>query len=120
MMKQIIRLEEAAMFLLGVWAFSLLPFAWWWFLVLILAPDISMVGYSMGDKAGALLYNLFHHKGVAILVFFTGLWLHHEIVELTGIILFSHSSMDRFFGYGLKTSEGFGYTHLGRIGKNKD
>ncbi|MEO6611453.1 MAG: DUF4260 family protein [Chitinophagaceae bacterium] len=28
-----------------------------------------------------------------------------------------HSSMDRMFGYGLKTNEGFKYTHLGMIGK---
>jgi hypothetical protein len=29
---------------------------------------------------------------------------------MTGIVLFGHSSMDRFFGYGLKTDEGFKYT----------
>jgi len=31
--------------------------------------------------------------------------------------MFGHSSMDRMFGYGLKTEEGFKYTHLGMIGK---
>jgi len=36
------------------------------------------------------------------------------------IILFGHSSMDRIFGYGLKTNQGFKFTHLGTIGnKNK-
>ena len=34
-----------------------------------------------------------------------------------GIILFGHSSMDRFFGYGLKYENGFKFTHLGEIGK---
>jgi hypothetical protein len=35
----------------------------------------------------------------------------------TGIVLLGHSSMDRFFGYGLKHFDGFNYTHLGQIGK---
>jgi hypothetical protein len=38
-------------------------------------------------------------------------------MELAGVILFSHSSMDRMFGYGLKYTKGFAYTHLGTIGK---
>ncbi|HEY0262180.1 MAG TPA: DUF4260 family protein [Chitinophagales bacterium] len=34
-------------------------------------------------------------------------------------MMFGHSSMDRFFGYGLKTEEGFKFTHLGKIGKDE-
>jgi hypothetical protein len=79
-----------------------------------------MVGYLSGNKAGASLYNLFHHKGIAILVILAGAYFNNDIVKLIGIILFSHSSMDRFFGYGLKTNEGFAFTHLGKIGKDKD
>ncbi len=117
-MKQIIRLEEAAMFCLGIWLFSTLPFAWWWFLILILTPDISMIGYVFGNKTGAFTYNLFHHKALAVIVFLIGIYAHNTTTELIGIILFSHSSMDRFFGYGLKTIEGFAYTHLGKIGRH--
>jgi len=118
-MKNILRLEEFAMLGLSVIALSHHHAAWWWYLLLALAPDISMLGYLAGNKIGAILYNLFHHKGIAVVVMVTGMILPSESVLMTGIILFGHSSMDRFFGYGLKTEEGFKHTHLGMIGKKK-
>lgn len=84
---------------------------------MILAPDISMIGYLVDNKAGAITYNFFHHKALAIAVYILGCYLQNEIIQLVGIILFGHSSMDRFFGYGLKTFAGFKSTHLGEIGK---
>jgi hypothetical protein len=117
MMNTIIKLEETALFVLGIYLFSLLNFEWWWFPVLILVPDLSMIGYLFGNKSGAFLYNIFHHKGIAILLYILGCYSKLEILQLTGIILFSHSAMDRIFGYGLKYDKGFKYTHLGEIGK---
>ncbi|HET8810922.1 MAG TPA: DUF4260 domain-containing protein [Flavobacteriaceae bacterium] len=114
-MKTVLKLEEFAMFLLGIYAFSLLDFAWWWFLVLLLAPDIGTLGYLFGNKTGAFCYNLFHHKGIAILVYFFGIFIQNEILQLIGVILFSHASLDRIFGYGLKYEKGFKFTHLGNL-----
>lgn len=114
-MKRVIQLEELAMFLFSMYLFSQLSFAWWWFLVLILTPDISMIGYTAGNKVGAISYNLFHHKAVALAVYVFGLYQHNEVIQLAGIILFGHSSMDRMMGYGLKTYEGFKFTHLGKL-----
>lgn len=116
-MKTIIKLEEVGLFILGIYLFSLLNYQWWWFLVLILAPDFSMLGYAFNNKTGAFLYNVFHHKGIAVLLYLIGCYLEIEILQLVGVILFSHSSMDRMFGYGLKYEQGFKYTHLGEIGK---
>ncbi|MEO7978596.1 DUF4260 domain-containing protein [Flavobacterium sp.] len=116
-MKTIIKLEEIALFILGIYLFSLLSFQWWWFFVLILAPDLSMLGYFFGNKSGAFFYNVFHHKGIALLIYALGCYLNVEIIQLAGIVLFSHSAMDRMFGYGLKYEKGFKYTHLGEIGK---
>ena len=116
-MKNVLKLEELMMFLLGIFAFGQLNFSWWLFLVLILLPDISMLGYLANAKIGAISYNLFHHKGIAILFFLIGACLHIEIVKLFGVILFSHASFDRIFGYGLKYFNNFKHTHLGEIGK---
>jgi hypothetical protein len=116
-MKNIIKLEEAAMLGLSIYVLSSLSAEWWWYLILILGPDISMLGYLGGNKIGAACYNLFHHKGVAIAVFIAGLLLPDIFLQVIGIVLFGHASMDRMFGYGLKTEEGFKYTHLGIIGK---
>lgn len=116
-MKNIIKLEELAMFGLSVWALSFFNAEWWCYLLLLLGPDFSMIGYAGGNKLGAFMYNIFHHKGVAILIFILGFLLSDVTIEIAGIILFGHSSMDRMFGYGLKLNEGFKYTHLGLIDK---
>ena len=111
-MKTILRLEEAAMFGLSIYAFSQTQFAWWWYLVLILTPDIGMLGYLVNTKVGALTYNLFHFKAIGILLFISGLYLSNAWMELAGIIVFGHASMDRMVGYGLKYNDSFHHTHL--------
>lgn len=116
-MKTTLKLEEVMMFVLGIYLFSLLDYPWWWFLVLILTPDIGMLGYIFGNKIGAFCYNLFHHKGVAILIYLVGAYFSIPLCQLIGVILFSHSALDRMLGYGLKYDKGFKFTHLGEIGK---
>lgn len=104
------------MFFLGVCLFNRLSFEWWWFLILFLLPDIGMLGYVANSRIGALTYNLLHHKAIAIGLYFLGLYLSNEYVELVGIIIFSHASFDRILGYGLKYTTSFHDTHLGKIG----
>lgn len=118
-MKITLKLEEAAQFALGILVFSQLSYAWWVFAALILVPDIGMLGYTLNNKVGAALYNLFHHKGLAIAVAVLGFYIQSEIVLLTGTILFSHSAMDRIMGYGLKYDTGFRFTHLGNLPEPK-
>jgi len=118
-MKLTLKLEELAQFILSIIAFNQLPFAWWWFPALILLPDISMIGYLINPKIGAILYNIGHHKAIGILIYLIGMYLGNPNITLTGIILFGHSSMDRFFGYGLKYPDSFHNTHLGTIGNKQ-
>ncbi|MFI5129025.1 MAG: DUF4260 domain-containing protein [Chitinophagales bacterium] len=118
-MKNIIKLEEAAMFGISVFGLFWLHSEWYWYLLIIFGPDISFIGYALGSHAGAGFYNIFHHKGFAVFIFFIGIYTVTPIWETTGIILFGHSSMDRMFGYGLKLNRGFKYTHLGVIGGEK-
>ena len=112
-----LKVEELGMFLFGIYMFSLLPYAWWWFVVLLLTPDFSMLGYLLGNKWGAVFYNIFHHKGIALAIYIIGVYLSAPVLQLVGIILFSHAAMDRVSGYGLKYDKGFKFTHLGEIGK---
>ena len=116
-MKNLLKLEDAAEWAFSIFLFSKLEFAWWWYPVLILLPDLSMIGYVVSAKAGAVSYNFIHHKGLGIVVGLTGFLLSNQLAMLAGVILFSHSSMDRMFGYGLKYSDDFKHTHLGKIGK---
>jgi hypothetical protein len=121
-MKSILKLEELAMWIGCIMLLYVSHVDWWWYLLMFIGPDISMIGYTAGNNIGAWTYNLFHHKGIAVIVIIAG-WLvesftppPYSIINL-GIILFGHSSMDRFFGYGLKYENGFKFTHLGEIGK---
>ncbi len=114
-MKNLIKLEEAAMFGLSIYLFSLLGLPWWWFPLLILVPDIGMIGYVVNSKVGAITYNLTHHRLVAIVVLLVGFYHGSVWVEMAGIVLFGHAAMDRVFGYGLKFSDSFHHTHLGWI-----
>jgi hypothetical protein len=115
-MKSLIKVEEAAQFALSIILFARLPFAWWVYPALLFLPDLSMLGYLVNARVGALTYNLFHHKLIAIAIGCTGLFLQNNDFMLAGILLFGHSSMDRMLGYGLKYDKGFKFTHLGEIG----
>jgi hypothetical protein len=116
-MKILIKLEEAMLFVLTVWLFSRLDISLWWALLMLLAPDIGMLGYLINNKVGAYSYNLLHHKGIAIALYLVGITLTIPILQIIGLIMFGHSSLDRVFGYGLKFSDAFQHTHLGWIGK---
>jgi hypothetical protein len=116
-MKTLLRLEELAFFLFSIYLFSLLPFPWWVFPVLLLAPDLSMIGYAGGSAIGAVIYNAIHHRGTALVFYVVGIGLALPGIALVGVILLAHSSLDRVLGYGLKYPDAFTNTHLGRIGR---
>lgn len=116
-MKNIIKLEETAMLIISILALMYLKVEWWYYLVLFLGPDISLAGYLLGNKVGAICYNVFHHKGIALVLLTIGFIYNYRELQIAGLILFGHSSMDRMAGYGLKLNEGFKFTHLGMIGK---
>src|SRR2546423_5677963 len=113
-MKQILRSEELLQLIVCIYAFTLLPvhISWWAWPFLFLSPDLSIFGYAINTKVGAAIYNIFHHKGIAAFIFMIGIYIQNPITELIGIILFAHSSFDRFLGYGLKYSDSFSHTHL--------
>jgi len=116
-MKTLLQLEEMAMYGACIYVLTLFKVDWWWYPIMVLGPDISMLGYLAGNKIGADIYNLFHHKGIATAVAVTGVIMKNELLLIIGIVLFGHSSQDRLFGYGLKYEKGFKFTHLGEIGK---
>ncbi|KZM47416.1 DUF4260 domain-containing protein [Labrenzia sp. OB1] len=98
---------------------------WWIFLLLFLVPDLSMLGYLAGPRLGAFAYNLAHaYIGPALLlgavVLLTDLlWAPSALWDFAplAVIWASHIAFDRLLGYGLKSPEGFGVTHLGPIGR---
>ena len=116
-MKTVLRVEEAALTVLGIYLYALLGHSWWLLIALFFAVDISMVGYMAGPRVGAAIYNAVHHRAVAIISYIVGALAGHSLLMLVGAVLMVHIGLDRVLGYGLKLPDGFGRTHLGDIGR---
>jgi hypothetical protein len=114
-MNQLLKLEAFALFILSGYFLIKIDFGvnGWILFFLFLSPDISMLGYLHNTKTGAFFYNLFHHKFISTIFLASGYFLKLDYFLLTGLILFSHASFDRIFGYGLKYPDSFKHTHLG-------
>ncbi len=112
----ILHIEGFAVLAAAAWLYFVeLDASWVAFAVLILAPDLSMVGYLWNTRAGAWLYDLMHNYALALLLIVTGIATGEAIVEGLGLILAAHVGMDRALGYGLKYTTHFQDTHLQRL-----
>lgn len=120
-MKNLLRLEEIAMAAAGIYLLNVhnLNISIWLWLLIFFSPDISMLGYLANSKVGAITYNIFHHKGIAIVIMSIGYFMKVEIVLAIGILIFAHASFDRVLGYGLKYYNSFNNTHLGKLKEDK-
>ena len=85
-------------------------------MLFLIAPDVSMVGYLRGPRAGAIVYNLAHDLATGVAIAGVGLAMGSVPVAAAGAIVVAHSGMDRMMGYGLKLPSSFKDTQLGRIG----
>ena len=112
---QLLRLEGLAV---GVGAVALYfdaGFGWLLFLLLILVPDLSMVGYAGGPNVGAIAYDAVHTYVGPVALGALGVLLGEETAVQIALIWFAHIGVDRFLGYGLKYPTAFKDTHLQRV-----
>lgn len=86
--------------------------------ILFLAPDLSFAGYVGGPRIGAAAYNTMHSTALPIALAAAGMALDVTVALQIALIWLAHVGFDRALGYGLKYGDGFGFTHLGRIGRN--
>jgi hypothetical protein len=103
-MKTLIKLEELTLVILSFYLFLALDYAWWWFLLLFFVPDASLIGYLINKKVGAITYNCIHHKALAVLIYLLGSFTRLPALQLAGLVMFGHSSLDRAPGFGLQES----------------
>lgn len=85
------------------------------FAVLLLAPDVSMLGYLAGPRIGAAIYNVFHSYPLPFALGVSGLLAGSQLVVGLALIWVSHIGLDRMLRYGLKYPTEFKDTHLGRL-----
>lgn len=113
----LLRLDGAAVGAAAIAAFAVTGGNWWLFALLILAPDLSMLGFTFGKETGARIYNWAHSYTLPIILGAAGYfggpdWLWH-----VALIWAAHIGIDRAVGYGLKYPTDFKHTHLGPMGK---
>lgn len=115
MSKILLHVEGFAVLSLSVYIYGHSNLSWILFLILLLSPDLSMLGYVFGHKIGAIIYNIFHTYSLSICVAVCGFILSHEAIFAIGLIWSAHIGMDRMFGFGLKYPTAFKETHLNRV-----
>ncbi len=113
----LLRLEGAVLLGLSILLYARLDRSWWLFALLLLAPDVGMLGYVRGTRVGAVAYNLFHTYAAPAALAAIGIVAEDHLLIALSLIWFAHIGLDRALGYGLKYPEGFEHTHLGRIGR---
>lgn len=91
--------------------------SWWLFAGLWLAPDLSMLAYLKRPCLGARYYNMAHTYLLPGVLGLLGWILNANALLPVALIWVNHIGVDRLLGYGLKYSDGFGFTHLGVLGK---
>lgn len=110
------RLEGFVLLLAAVSTFARLGQSWWLFIILLLAPDLFMLGYLAGPRVGAAVYNFGHLLLWPLLLIGVGVLAVNPLLTALGAIWLAHIGMDRALGYGFKLTTGFRDTHLGKIG----
>lgn len=86
-------------------------------IAILLAPDLTMLGYLAGPRIGAAVYNIGHVYALPFLLTVMGVALGSTALIAAGGLWLAHIGIDRLLGYGLKEGTGFQDTHLGRIGR---
>ena len=110
--RSILRLEGAGLFVAATAAYLSLGGPVWLFVVLALAPDVSMAAYLAGPRVGSSLYNAFHTYLAPLSLLGVGLGLGLTPLSWVGLVWAAHIGADRAVGYGLKHPTGFKHTHL--------
>jgi hypothetical protein len=115
MPRALLHLEGAAVFILATLVYFLLGHPWWIFLLFLLAPDLSAIGYAFGMRAGSIIYNLAHITVWPLAIGVVGWWLGWSWAAPVALIWLAHIGMDRMIGYGLKYPDAFKHTHLNQV-----
>jgi hypothetical protein len=115
-----LRVEGLAVVVLSAVLYAGTGASWWLFAALWLVPDLSMLGYLAGPCWGARIYDAIHTYTTPAALAVAALLLHQRGLLPWTLIWVNHIGLDRTLGYGLKYPAGFGWTHLGRLGRQSE
>ncbi len=111
----LVRLEGGAGFALALLLYQRQHGSWLLFILLILVPDLSILGYLGGKRIGAACYNAVHTFVLPAGLAGYGVLMGSPLALNCSLIWFAHVAGDRLLGYGLKYPSDFRSTHLQRL-----
>ena len=113
--KLILHVEGAAVFVAAVLFYFQQGGHWLLFVLLLLAPDLSVLGYVSGVRIGSVAYNAVHIYVWPIAFVALSLLSNTPLLLQLGLIWAAHIGMDRMLGFGLKYPTVFNDTHLQHV-----
>lgn len=117
--RPVLRAEGLAVFAGATAAYVALGAPLWLFLLLALAPDLSMLGYLAGPRVGSATYNAAHTYVGPLVLAAAGVSTGLPLATAVALVWAAHVGMDRGVGYGLKYATGFGDTHLDQLSRQE-
>jgi Domain of unknown function (DUF4260) len=115
--KILLRLEGLTLFVGMVMLYAAWGGSWLVFALLFFVPDLSFLAYLADARFGATVYNAAHSYMAPVTLLTLGFGFASPLTLSIALIWLAHIGIDRALGYGLKYAAGFGFTHLGRIGR---
>jgi hypothetical protein len=112
---RLLRLEGLAVLVGALVLYFDVGYGWLLLVLLVLAPDLSMIGYLGGPAVGALTYDAVHTYALPVALAVAGVVGESSVAIQIALIWFVHIGADRLLGYGLKYPGGFKDTHLQRV-----
>jgi hypothetical protein len=113
--RALLHLEGGVVLIAGVLAYWRVGGNWLLFAVLLLAPDLGMLGYLANPRIGAAIYNLAHLPLWPAGLILAGWFAAAPLILDVGLIWLCHLGMDHLAGYGFKYPTAFKDTHLQRV-----
>ena len=117
--KTTVKLEGLLILIASSLVYTELGYSWKMFCILFFLPDISLAGYLLGKRCGAITYNIFHSYISPITLAIITYKIEYYQMNYVILIWIAHIGFDRCLGFGLKYASGFRYTHLGFVGKQE-
>lgn len=114
-LRKIIHFEYAIGFITCLLLYLHLDYSILLFSLLLLIPDISMIGYLFNAKIGSHFYNVGHSLVLPLILLVVALLNDLPTLLMIVIIWVAHIYLDRSLGFGLKYGHSFKETHLQKI-----
>lgn len=113
--KLMLHLEGFVLLAAAIFFYHSQDYAWSTFWLLLLVPDLSFVPYMMNRNVGTFFYNALHTVSLPLVLAALATLFGWAFGIQIALIWLAHIGMDRAIGYGLKYTDSFKNTHLGKV-----